>query len=223
MNSESSAIATEGLSKAFGARKALDKVSFELPRGASLAIFGHNGAGKTTLLRVLATLLRPSGGVVRVLGLDLKEEPEKIRARIGMVSHRSMLYLDLTAEENLLTTARLYGVSDAAARVAELLAAVELTARSHDVVRGFSRGMTQRLAIARALICDPELLFLDEPYTGLDPHAIDILDGLLSSLLASSYMTRTLVMVSHDVDRGRQFATHVLTLDKGRIASFGEV
>jgi heme exporter protein A len=210
------AITADSLSKAFGARKALDAVSFELPKGAFLAIVGPNGAGKTTLLRILATLARPSFGTAQILGYQLKEQPEEIRAHIGLVSHRSMLYLDLTAEENLRTVARLYGVPDPNTRVSELLAAVELTARRHDVVRGFSRGMTQRLAIARALIHDPDLLFLDEPYSGLDPHAIDILDGLIAQMRSG----RTLVMVSHDLAKGFELASHVLMLARGKVVAF---
>jgi heme exporter protein A len=210
------ALSVQGLTKAFGVRRALDGVSFDVPVGALLAIFGPNGAGKTTLLHILTTLARPSLGTVSLLGYDLAEDPDEIRAHIGLVSHRSMLYPDLTAEENLLTIARLYGVANPQSRVGELLAAVELTARRHDVVRGFSRGMTQRLAIARALIHDPELLFLDEPYSGLDPHAADILDNLIADMRTR----QTLVMVSHDLSKGFTLASHVLMLARGKAVTF---
>jgi heme exporter protein A len=202
----------------FGTRKALDKLDFSLPEGAFLSIFGPNGAGKTTLLRVLATLARASSGNARLFGLDLKEKPDEIRERIGFISHRSMLYPDLTAEENLLFVAQLYGIEDAADRVSEMLAAVELTGRRHDAVRTFSRGMTQRLSIARALIHDPALLFLDEPYSGLDPHAVDILDGLLANMREG----RSFVMVSHDLQKGFELSTHILMLAKGRLVLFDE-
>ncbi|MFR5195610.1 MAG: ABC transporter ATP-binding protein, partial [Eggerthella lenta] len=168
------AIKTKKLSKVFGNRRAVDNVSIEVPQGAFLSIFGPNGAGKTTLLRVLSTLSRATSGSATLMGVDLKEDPDKARDHIGLISHNSMLYPDLTAEQNLMIYARLYGVVDPEARVLELLEAVELKHRRLDVVRTFSRGMTQRLSIARALIHDPDVVFLDEPYSGLDPHAVEI-------------------------------------------------
>jgi len=176
------AIKCTDLTKVFGQRKALDKASFELPQGAFLSIFGPNGAGKTTLLRILSTLARPSSGKAQVLGHDLIEKPGDIRAYIGLISHKPLLYLDLTAEENLLLTAKLYGVENPEQRVSELLATVELTSRRHDIVRTFSRGMTQRVSIARALVHSPQVIFLDEPYSGLDPHAVRIFDDLLQKI-----------------------------------------
>jgi len=211
-------IETMGLSKAFGARKALSDNSFALPEGAFLSIFGPNGAGKTTLLKLLSTLMQPTSGSARVLGLDLKSQAELIRESIGFISHRSMLYLDLTAEDNLLFAARLYGVTQPEKRVAELLSTVELTARRHDPVRAFSRGMTQRLSIARALIHDPRLVFLDEPYSGLDPHAVEILDGLLAGIREG----RSFVMVSHDLRKGFELSSHVLMLARGRQLLYAE-
>lgn len=211
-------IETKGLSKTFGVRKALNGVDFSLPDGAFLSIFGPNGAGKTTLLRILSTLTRPTAGSARILGFDLKEKPDDIREGIGLISHRSMLYLDLTAEDNLMFAARLYGVQQPERRVAELLSTVELTARRHDPVRTFSRGMTQRLSIARALIHNPKLVFLDEPYSGLDPHAVEILDGLIGSIREG----RSFVMVSHDLRKGFELSSHVLMLAKGRQLVFAE-
>ncbi|MDR2106808.1 MAG: ABC transporter ATP-binding protein [Coriobacteriales bacterium] len=210
------ALELDALSKAFGSRKALDQVSLALPQGAFLSIFGPNGAGKTTLLRILSTLARPSSGTARILGFDLREQPDDIRERIGLISHRSLLYPDLTAEENLSIAARLYGVIEPAQRVTQMLATVELTARRHDPVRSFSRGMTQRLSIARALIHDPQLVLLDEPYSGLDPHAVGILDGLL----AATRPGRSFVMVSHDLRKGFDLASHVLILARGRTVVF---
>ena len=212
------AIETKKLSKVFGNRKAVDNVTIEVPQGAFLSIFGPNGAGKTTLLRVLSTLSRATSGKATLMGVDLKEEPDRARDHIGLISHNSMLYPDLTAEENLMIYARLYGVEDPQARVRDLLEAVELKHRRLDVVRTFSRGMTQRLSIARALVHDPDVVFLDEPYSGLDPHAVDIFDELIGQQRAD----RTFVMVSHDLQKGFDMCTHALVLAKGRVVSFDE-
>ena len=212
------AIQTKNISKIFGDREALHQVNFTVPQGAFLSIFGPNGAGKTTLLRILSTLSRPTSGTAKLLGLDIKEDSDKVRDHIGFISHNSMLYPDLTAEENLLFTARLYGVVDAPDRVMELLEAVELKHRRLDPVRTFSRGMTQRLSIARALIHDPEIVFLDEPYSGLDPHAVEIFDTLIDSQREG----RTFVMVSHDLRKGFESCTHALVLARGRVVAFDE-
>ena len=210
------AIRALGITKAFGTRKAVDEVSFELPEGAFLSIFGPNGAGKTTLLRVLSTLARPSAGEAYICGVDLRENPDEARGLIGLISHQSMLYPDLTAEENLMLYARLYGVADPQARVSELLDAVGLSHRRLDQVRTFSRGMTQRISIARALVHDPKVVFLDEPYSGLDPHAVDIFDELIESVRGN----RTFVMVSHDLAKGFAMCTHALVLARGRIVTY---
>lgn len=210
------AIETKKLTKVFGDRKALDKVSIEVPEGAFLSIFGPNGAGKTTLVRTLATLSRATSGTALVAGFDAKKEPDKVREHIGLISHNPMLYPDLTAMENLMFTAQLYGVVNAEDRVRELLRAVELDHRRFDVVRTFSRGMTQRLSIARALMNDPDVVFLDEPYAGLDPHAVEIFDGLIEQLRDG----RTFVMVSHDLQKGFDVCTHALVLARGRVVSY---
>ena len=210
------AIETKKLTKVFGDRKALDKVSIEVPEGAFLSIFGPNGAGKTTLVRTLATLSRATSGTALVAGFDAKEEPDKVREHIGLISHNPMLDPDLTAMENLMFTAQLYGVVNAEERVRELLRAVELDHRRFDVVRTFSRGMTQRLSIARALMNDPDVVFLDEPYAGLDPHAVEIFDGLIEQLRDG----RTFIMVSHDLQKGFDACTHALVLARGRVVSY---
>ena len=210
------AIETKKLTKVFGDRKALDKVSIEVPEGAFLSIFGPNGAGKTTLVRTLATLSRATSGTALVAGFDAKEEPDKVREHIGLISHNPMLYPDLTAMENLMFTAQLYGVVNAEERVRELLRAVELDHRRFDVVHTFSRGMTQRLSIARALMNDPDVVFLDEPYAGLDPHAVEIFDGLIEQLRDG----RTFIMVSHDLQKGFDVCTHALVLARGRVVSY---
>ena len=218
MSDEQLAIRTKKLSKVFGNRKAVDKVSIKVPQGAFLSIFGPNGAGKTTLLRVLATLTRPSSGEAEIMGIDIKEDSDLAREHIGMISHKPMLYPDLSAEQNLLIYARLYGVQNPEERVLEMLDAVELKHRRLDAVRTFSRGMTQRLAIARALLHDPDVVFLDEPYSGLDPHAVEIFDELIEQQREG----RTFVMVSHDLQKGFSMCTHALVMAKGKVVVFDE-
>ena len=213
---QSPALLLDSVSKVFGERRAVDTISFELPQGSFLSIFGPNGAGKTTLLRMIATLSRPTSGSIHLMGIDCAEDADRARAHIGMISHQSMLYADLSAEENLLTTAKLYGICDAQARVDEMLEAVELSHRRLDAVRTFSRGMTQRLAIARALLHDPDVVLLDEPYSGLVPHAVEIFDDLLASVRSN----RTFVMVSHDLTRGFAACTHALVMARGRTVAF---
>ncbi len=210
------AVQVQGLTRAFGARKALDGVSLDVPAGAFLSIFGPNGAGKTTLVRILTTLTPPSAGTASVLGLDVVKDAVDLRGRIGLISHNPLLYPDLTAEENLLFFADMYGVPDPKQRVKELLVRVELDHRRLEPVRGFSRGMTQRLSIARALLHEPEVLFLDEPYSGLDPHAMDILDSLIEQIRAQ----HSFVMISHDLAKGLELCSHALILSKGSVVMF---
>lgn len=214
------AIDARGLVKQFGTRRALDGVDLFIPQGAFLSIFGPNGAGKTTLLRELALLARPTRGSLQLLGIDALEEPDALRSHIGLISHKSMLYGDLTAEENLAFFARLYGIEGEAAqvRIDELLRLVELDHRRNDCARTFSRGMQQRLSIARALINDPELVLLDEPYSGLDPHAAELFDQLIARVRDG----RTFVMVSHDLDKGYDLCTHALVMAQGRMVVCAE-
>jgi heme exporter protein A len=212
------ALEVRDLSRTFGARKALDRVTLDLPRGAFLSIFGPNGAGKTTLVKVLTTLTNPSKGVAKVAGYNVVEDAVELREHIGLISHNPLLYPDLTAEENLLFFADMYGLPDPAGRVRELLEAVELDHRRLDPVRSFSRGMLQRLSIARALLHKPEVLFLDEPYSGLDPHAMDILDSLIGQIRAE----HTFVMISHDLAKGLELCSHALILAKGKVVFFEE-
>ena len=212
------ALEVEGLTRIFGARKALDGVTFTLPEGAFLSIFGPNGAGKTTLLRALTTLQNPSSGSAKVLGLDVEKDAVELRGRIGLISHNPLLYPDLSAEENLRFFADMYDVENPEARVKELLASVELAHRRFDLVRTFSRGMLQRLSIARALLHHPDVIFLDEPYSGLDPHAMDILDTLIGQIRSQ----HTFVMVSHDLGKGLELCSHALILAKGKVVRFDE-
>lgn len=218
ISSHAPALRVAGIEKRFGSRRVLKSIDFELPQGASLVIFGPNGAGKTTLLRILSTLDRPSKGTCEALGFSYKEQIEQVRGRIGFITHNPMLYLDLTARENLVLFARLYGVDDPGKRADEMLSLVELKHRANDKVRGFSRGMTQRIAIARALINDPRIVFLDEPYSGLDSHAA----GIVDRMLAGSRRRCTLVTASHSLESGFAQASHVLLLAKGRQIMFSE-
>ena len=207
------AVEVRGLTRTFGARKALNDVSFDLPRGAFLSIFGPNGAGKTTLVKVLTTITAPSKGTARICGLDVVQDAVEMREHIGLISHNPLLYPDLSAEENLLFFSDMYGIDEPKERVRELLVAVELDHRRLDLVRTFSRGMLQRLSIARALLHRPAVLFLDEPYSGLDPHAMDIFDSLIAQIRED----HTFVMISHDLAKGLELCTHALILSKGKV------
>jgi heme exporter protein A len=205
------ALQLEGLARRYGEREALGDVSLSLHEGQSLVVFGPNGAGKSTLLRVLATLLRPHRGSVRVLGRPLPEEAWAVRGHIGLLAHEPLLYRDLSARENLRFHARLHGV--AAARVEELLELVGLRHRCAEPLRTLSRGMVQRVAVARAVLHEPELLLLDEPRANLDPTAAELVDPLIG---ASAKRTR--VITSHDPARGLAEADVVLGLRGGRPA-----
>ena len=220
------------LTKAFGRKIALRGLDLRVEPGESLVIFGPNGAGKTTLIRILSSLSRPTSGAVFIGGLDLKTHADGIRRHLGVVSHSPLLYDSLTAEENLRFFGRLYGVTGLEARVTLLLEQVGMAARRKDLVRTFSRGMTQRLAIARALLHDPEILLLDEPDTGLDPQAAEMLHRLLAELSGRSSgaraaatespsgdagAARTIVTVTHNLERGLALADRVIILANGRV------
>jgi heme exporter protein A len=203
------AITLAGLRRDFGERAALDGVGLELGGGESLVVLGPNGAGKTTLLRILATLLRPSAGEVRVLGCSLPGEAWKLRGRIGYLGHEPLLYRDLSGRENLRFHARLHGVDGGAAeaRIAELLAATRMERRADERVAELSAGMRQRLAICRCVLHDPELLLLDEPDSNLDFEGRE-----LARELIGPGGGRTRVVVTHDPDRFLPEADQVLRL-----------
>src|SRR5271165_5040998 len=188
------ALHVERLARHYGEREALSDVTLSLQRGQTLVVFGPNGAGKSTLLRVLATLLRPHAGTVRVLGRSLPQEAWAVRGRIGLLGHEPLLYRELSARENLRYHARLHGVG--AERVQEMLEAVALTGRAAEPLRTLSRGMVQRVGVARAVLHDPELLLLDEPTSNLDPAAIE-----LTAQLIGAQSGRTRVICSHDPAR----------------------
>jgi heme exporter protein A len=207
-----------GVTKRFGHVRALRGIDFRLAVGESLAVFGPNGAGKTTLLRVLAGLLKPDSGEVLFGGQRLVRGNASHRRRVGLISHHSLLYDGLTAAENLAFYARLYGIAGPRAAAARALAGVGLEARAADQVGTFSRGMIQRLAIARALLHDPEVMLLDEPFSGLDQRAAAALRDLLGRLRAEQ---RTMVLVTHNIDEGLELATQVAIQVAGRFASLG--
>jgi len=206
-------VAVEGLSRRFGRREVLRDVALELPQGAFLLLLGANGAGKTTLLRILAALLLPSSGRAEVAGHDVRAEPAGVRRAVGYVGHAALLYRDLTAAENLRFYADMYGLPDPAARAAEMLDRVELRRRSHDAAGELSRGMRQRLAIARALLHDPSVLLLDEPYGGLDDRAAAVLDGILEEHAGRT----TVVLVTHEPSRPMRWATVAREVRDGRL------
>jgi len=213
------AIELVGLTRRYGERVALQDVTLTLPAGATLVVFGPNGAGKSTLLRVLATLLRPHAGTVRVLGRALPDEGWAVRGRIGLLGHAPLLYRDLSGRENLAFHARLHGV--ALEHAWALLERVGLSARADDKVHTYSRGMVQRLAVCRAVLHDPEVLLLDEPRANLDPAAAELVEPLIG---ASSGRTR--IVTSHDPAGGLAEADLALGLRAGRadlVAPAGEI
>ena len=211
-------VGAEGLTKRFGPRLALDRIDLEVQQGESVALFGPNGAGKTTLVRILCMSLRPTSGHVSIGGLDPRKDDLQIRQRIGLISHQSYLYDDLTARQNLEFFSRLYGVPDPVGRSQELLTRFELETRADDPIGTFSRGMQQRVSLARSLVHDPSLVFLDEPFTGLDPYAAEMLRKTLEVLRDQQ---RTLVLVTHDLRQGLELSDRWLLLSRGRIVHSG--
>ena len=218
--SDEPALAVRGVERSFGHVRALRGISFTLVAGDSLAVFGPNGAGKTTLLRVLAGLLRPQRGQVLLGGVPQSRADAAHRREVGLIAHYSLLYDGLTAAENLDFYGRLYGVPDRRAAVARALEAVRLADRAGDLVGTFSRGMVQRMAIARALLHEPRIVLLDEPFSGLDQRAAAALRDLLMRLRAER---RTMVLVTHNLDEGLDLATQVAIQVGGRFAECGPV
>jgi heme exporter protein A len=207
-------IEVKKLVKRFGLKTILRGVDFQVQPGEFVALLGPNGSGKTTFLRILASLSRPSLGSVKVAGYSLPNESAQVRAKLGVVSHLPLLYPDLTAEENLGFYAHMYGIPNANAKITEVLQIVGLENRRKDLVRTFSRGMQQRLAIGRAILHEPEIVLFDEPYTGLDQDASVMLDEVLRSVASNG---RTVVMTSHDLIRAESLATRFDVLSRGVI------
>ena len=204
------------LVKRFGAKPVLRGLDFTVDEGEFVALVGPNGAGKTTFLRVLACLARPSLGSLSIAGFQLPAQAGEVRRRLGVVSHQPLLYGDLTAEENLRFYGKMYSVPGLRQRIEQVLDLVGLSARRNDLVRTFSRGMQQRLAIGRAILHDPAVLLFDEPYSGLDQQACDMLDQILRDVAVRG---RTVVMTSHDLGRVQDLASRFDVLAGGVIAA----
>jgi heme exporter protein A len=214
VNVDFTQVTVEDVSRHFGRRKALSHISFECRAGDILGLLGPNGAGKSTLLSILATLLAPSSGRVTYGGHSSQGAGADLRARLGMLGHDLYLYPELTARENLLFFARLYGLSEPQRRVDESLASANLSDRADDVVTGFSRGMRQRLALERALVHAPRLLLLDEPFTGLDQASIAALVQRLKGLQAHGSV---IVLATHDLEVAEHVVSRSIFLRGGRL------
>jgi heme exporter protein A len=212
------ALQSENIQKSFGSFVALAGVSLTVRRGEFVALFGRNGAGKTTFLKIAATLIRATQGSLSVEGLNIDEEPERIRRKIGFLSHNTYVYRDLSPLENLRFFARLYRVSDSDADLMRLLDRLGLKRRANDPVRGFSRGLQQRIGIARAFLHQPSLVLLDEPYTGLDANAVEMLNGLLDETVRGG---NTVILTTHDIEHGLRAATRATIVDRGKVVFDG--
>jgi len=204
------------LIKRFGLKTILRGLDFQVQPGEFVALLGPNGAGKTTFLRILASLSKPSFGNVKVAGYSLPNESAQVRAKLGVVSHMPLLYPDLTAEENLQFYASMYGIINYQPRIQEVLQLIGLENRRKDLVRTFSRGMSQRLAIGRAILHEPQVILFDEPYTGLDQDASEMLDQVLKEIASHG---QTVVMTSHDLIRAEALATRFDVLSRGVITA----
>jgi len=209
-------IKLQGLVKQYGVNVVLRGVDLHVKAGEFVTLVGSNGAGKSTLMRIVATLLRPTGGEVQIGGWALPEHAGRVRRHIGLVSHNSLLYGDLTAAENLAFFARLYRLDNQEERVMAALRKVGLYARQRDPVSTFSRGMTQRLTIARATLHEPDILLLDEPYTGLDQDASRLLDDLLQQEHENG---RSVLMITHELAHGLNLCDRVAILNRGKIVA----
>ena len=207
-------ITVKKLVKRFGPITVLRELDFNVNSGEFVALLGPNGAGKTTLLRILSSLMRPTSGIVQVASCSLPSQGASLRAKLGVVSHQPLLYGDLTAAENLRFFSKLYSIGPD--RIPEILNLVGLLPRRDDLVRTFSRGMQQRLAIGRAILHNPSILLLDEPHTGLDQAAGEILDRILQEVALEG---RTVVMTSHDLVRSAELASRLVLLSKGKISN----
>lgn len=208
------AIEIRGLTKAFSNKLALRGIDLRVGRGESVVIFGPNGAGKTTLIKVLATIMNPTSGIVLVDGLNIKHNAEEIRSKIGVVTHRTFLYSNLTAYENLEFYSCMFHVPQRKERIHEVLAMLEMASRLHDRVGTLSQGMQQRLAIARVLLHKPSIMLLDEPEAGLDWQAISM---LWKALETEGEQKRTIILTTHNLERGLELGDRLLILNRGKI------
>ncbi|MCC7353777.1 MAG: heme ABC exporter ATP-binding protein CcmA [Anaerolineae bacterium] len=212
------------LVKSFGRKAVLRGVDLTVAPGETVVMFGPNGAGKTTLMRIISTLSKPTAGKVRVGGIEISYAPDAVRQQLGFVTHAPLLYDSLTAEENLRFFGRLYRLNDLDARIDALLRQVGLAARRHDPVRTYSRGMVQRLSIARALLHDPPMLLLDEPDTGLDQHAAAMLHRVVAEVAGvrqngeGEGKRASVLLTTHNLERGLAWADRLVILAGGRVA-----
>lgn len=203
-----------GVSKSFSTKTVLKNIDLEIPPRQSVCLCGVNGAGKSTLLRITAGLLQPDGGDVKICEYNVRTDPEKTKPKLGVISHRSMVYPNLTALENLSFFATLYGVKDSAARINEILNDVGLFSYRHDRAGTLSRGLLQRLAIARALVHHPSVLLADEPFTGLDTDACKHLISFLADFIHNG---GTIMFTTHDINIGLKCCDRVVVLDKSHL------
>lgn len=211
--SDTPALELRDVSKRFGPRWAVARLSYALPQGRSLLLTGHNGSGKTTLLRMISTATFPTAGAITLFGKETRAHRAELRTRVALLSHANFLYEDLTASQNLLLAARLMGLPESKATVAALLDRVGLGARAHNPVRQFSAGMRKRVAIARLLLKTPQLALLDEPFGELDPAGIAQMEGLIRELQANG---ATVVLATHLIEQGQSLTQERLHLEQGR-------
>lgn len=214
LSGQNYAVETRGLVKKFGFKTALRKVDLLLERGDCLALFGPNGAGKTTLIQILCSLMLPTSGKVAISGFDTRYHRGVLHQLIGVISHDTFLYDNLTAVENLIFYGRMYNVPNLNSRIDDLLGRVGLSAYKNDPTQTYSRGMKQRLAVARAIIHDPVVLFLDEPYTGLDQQGVDDLQRLLDQFRDKQ---KTIILTSHNLVKGLELCSHAAVLKAGKL------
>ncbi len=212
-------VRTRKLTKSFGHFQVLRGIDLELRQGEFLTLLGPNGAGKTTLLRILATLAKPTGGEIELAGIPLSQAKASIRGIIGVISHQTYLYEDLSPLENLRFYGKMYDVPNLEKRIAQVIEMVGLTRRADDRVRNFSRGMQQRLSIARAILHNPPLLLLDEPDTGLDRHAADMLAQAIRDFgnHDAGNLPRTVIMTTHNLERGLAMSDRLAILVGGKL------
>ncbi len=208
------AIEARGLGKSFGIRHALRDVNLKVRKGSHLTIFGPNGAGKTTLIKILSTISKPSCGATLIDGMDTGKSPEQIRRKLGVVSHSTFLYSNLTVNENLRFYGKMFGVSDIENRIEDVVEQVQLSSRLHDRVGTLSHGMQRRVSIARAVLHNPSVLLLDEPESGLDPRATEMMNDILEAIKSDE---RTVVMTTHNLERGLDISDEVVILHEGRV------
>ena len=204
------------LTRAFGSRLAVGGVTFSMAVGECLALFGPNGAGKTTLLRVLAGLLKPTSGSARISGIPLPGG-SLARARVGLISHHTMLYDALSPRENVSFAARLYGIRQPRTRVDDALQRMSMLERADTPVRSLSRGMQQRVSIARAMVHSPQIVLADEPYSGLDDSGARALTALLRELLSAG---TSIIIVTHNLLEGLSLATHAAVMQRGKFLRY---